>query len=382
MKLLLKISLPILLVFLAFLGAKKMISDKPELQSKTPAIIIPKVSTSKVSPATHSPAVTSFGTVQSYFETTLTPQVAGAITDVSSIFRAGELVQKGDLLATIDSTDYQATLARETATLANHLRQLEEEKIRASQAQSDWKASGRTLTSASDFVLRKPQLSAAEANVSSSRATLKKAQTDIQRCSIIAPFDAVVVQRNASIGNYASPQSSLGRLISTDRAEVRLPLTAEQSTRIQLPSKGRDAIDITLTSPTTTKHTWSAKLIRTEPVVDPQNQVVYVIAEIENPYSSATPLPVGTFVNASIPTLSLEKTLKIQEQALVNDSYIWIIGSDEKLVKAPAQRLHSHQGYAYITLSPSSLVAPFTVVTRPLSNFRSGMKVRADSLDQ
>lgn len=379
MKLLLKILVPILLLVCAVLGAKMMIASKPKLQSKTPPAVIPKVSVNIVSPATHSPPVTSFGTVQSYFETTLTPQVAGAITHVTPSFRVGKLVKKGDLLASIDSTDYQATLARETAALANNQRQLEEENIRAAQAKSDWLASGRSLSSASEFVLRKPQLAAAKANVSSSKATLNKAQTDILRCSIIAPFDAVVAQRNASIGNYATPQSPLGRLISIEKSEIRLPLTAEQSARILLPSSTNAETTIQLTSPTVSNHSWPATLKRTEPVIDPQNQVRYVIAEIESPYSGEKPLPVGTFVNASIPSLPLEKTLKIQQQSLVNDSFIWAVSAENKLIKLSAKRLHSHQGNAYIKLVEPSLEAPFTIVTRPLSNFRSGMKVSSEA---
>ena len=218
MKTIVKIIVPVLLVVLAYLGAKQMIASKPELQSQQPAAVIPQVSTIKVSPDTHSPPIKSFGTVQSYFETTLTPQVAGSITQVSPLFRVGQLVKKGDILATLDNSDYLAILARESANLANNQRQLEEEKIRAKQARSDWKASGRALESASSFVLRTPQLTAAKANVTSSEATLKKAQIDIERCSITAPFDAIVTSRNASVGNFANQQSPLGKLIATEKA--------------------------------------------------------------------------------------------------------------------------------------------------------------------
>lgn len=379
MKTILKIALPLLVIAAAYFGAKKMIANKPEPRSKQPAAAVPQVSTVTVNPSSHNPPVHSFGNIQSYFETTLTPQVAGAISSVSPDFRVGELVKKGTVLATIDKTDYQAIVARESAALASNQRQLAEEEIRADQAKSDWLASGRPLKNASDFVLRKPQLAAAEANVQSSLSAHKKALTDIERCSIIAPFDAVVTQRNASVGNYANSQSPLGRLIATQRAEVRLPLTPDQAARIQLPAANHVPLPISLSSPTHATQQWQATLTRTEPIVDPQNQVIYVIAEIANPYSGDVPLSVGTFVNATIPTKPLVNTLELPETALVNDDFVWAVDASNKLVKIQATRLHSTQNKAYIQLTESALKPPFTIVSRPLTNFRTGMKVSIET---
>lgn len=379
MKTILKILVPLLLIALSYTVAKQMIANKPERQSKQPPTVIPTVATVRVAPATHRPPVSTFGTVQSYFETTLTPLVSGAITQVSPQFRVGALVKKGDTLATIDSTDYQAILARESATLATNKRQLAEEKIRAKQAQSDWLASGRALEKASAFVLREPQLAAAKSSIESSIAAHQKALTDIQRCSITAPFDAIITQRNASIGNHANSQSPLGRLIATERAEIRLPLTPSQAARIQLPSQDNANTEISLTSPTKPGHTWLATLKRTEPVIDPQNQVIYVIAEIEAPYSSDTPLTVGTFVNAQIPSKALELALEIPEEALINDSFLWAVDSSDELIKLDVTRLHSHLGKAYVQVVSAPIEAPYSIVSRPLTNFRSKMKVSQES---
>jgi RND family efflux transporter MFP subunit len=378
-KLVLKIIIPLLVLFAAFGLAKKMIASKPPLKSKQPPTVIPTVTALTVDIGTHSTPIVTFGTVTSYFETIVSPQVSGNINFVADTFRVGREVSKDTILARIDTTDYEAILARESATLTTNNRTLEEEIIRSKQAEEDWIASGRQLSSASPFVLRKPQLAAALASISSSKAAINKAQADIDRCTLKAPFDAVISARSASVGNYATSQTPLGTLVATEMAEIRLPLTPEQAARIEIPNKSTKPSTITLTSPTKPEAEWSALLSRTVPVIEPTNQVVFVIAEISQPYSGENTLPIGTFVNASIPAKEISEAMEIPEVALVNDSYLWAIDPEMKLVKINAKRLHSHNGMAYVNLIESALDPPLRIVSRPLTNFRTGMLVKTSS---
>ncbi|PQJ27774.1 efflux RND transporter periplasmic adaptor subunit [Rubritalea profundi] len=376
MKLVLKILIPLLILLAARGVAIKMIGSKPLLKSKQPPAVVPTVSTLTVGLDTHSPPVLTFGTVKSYFETAITPQVSGNITFVADTFRVGREVSKGTVLARIDTTDYEAILAREAATLSTNNRTLEEEIIRSKQAEGDWKASGRELSSASPFVLRKPQLAAALASIAASEAAKNKAQTDIDRCTLKAPFDAVISERSASIGNYATSQKPLGTLVATEMAEIRLPLTPEQAARIELPNKSTEPSSIILTSPTKPGAEWTATLSRTDPIIDPTNQVVFVIAEITHPYKGKASLPIGTFVRATIPTKEVPEAMEVPEVALVNDSYLWVVDSEMKLVKINTQRIHSHKGMAYLKLIDPGLTPPLKIVSRPLTNFRTGMLVK------
>jgi len=377
MKPVVKILVPLLILAGAFLLGKFLISTKEEPTSKKPKPALPVVDVLSVKPGTHEPPVISYGTVQSYFQTTVTPEVSGKITEVSQKFRVGEMVKKGDLLAKIDATDFTSALAAQQANMALQERTLAEEAILAKQAAEDWVASGRKLENATDFVLRKPQLAAAKANISSASESVKKAIVDIERTRITAPYDAVVTARTASVGNLATSQVSLGTLVATEKAEIRLPLTGEQVARITMPGgdQSKETV-VTLTSPSKKDAEWSAVLTRTEPTVDPQNQVTYVIAEIDNPYSGAVPLAVGTFVNASIPAASIKDTYKIPEAAVVNDTYVWVISNEEKIIRATATRLHSHADYVYVKISGDDLTPPLRIVSRPLSNFRTGTTVK------
>lgn len=373
-----KIIVPLLILVGAFFLGKYLISLKEKPKSKQPEAVIPVVDVVMVSPDTHKPRVMSFGTVQSYFETIVVPQVSGSITEVAKKFRVGEVVKKGDLLVTLDATDFQTALATEQANFALQKRTLVEEEILAKQAAEDWLESGRKLDSASDFVLRKPQLTTAKANIASAEAAIKKAIADIERTRLTSPYDAVVTASTASVGNFATSQTQLGILVATERAEIRLPLTAEQVAQVKMPGldKGGGAT-VHLSHPNHKNIEWSAKLVRREPTVDPQNQVTHVIVEIENPYTAmAEPLAIGSFVNASIPAKPIENVYKIPEAALVNDAHIWVLDEESKLLRLPAERAHSAEGFVYVRVSSESIAPPLRIVSRPLSNFRSATKVR------
>lgn len=393
MKILLKLIIPIVFIVLAFLFVKVLVSKKRPDIERVAQVIAPQVDVIELKPNDHQPPILSYGTVQSYFETTLTPQVSGQIIEVADAFRVGNMVKKRDLLALIDDTDYEAVLARESSSLVDARRTLLEEEIKAKQAAKDWAASGRDLSSASDFVLRKPQLKAARARIESATAAEAKAKADIKRAMIRAPYDAVVIERMASVGNYASPQQALGKLVATEKVEVRLPLTSDQAAIVALPrmldgapEQSKEMQKVVFSSAARGGGMWEGELVRTEPSIDPKNQVTYVIAEIKKPYhAEPEPLVVGAFVNARIPGRVINDSYKVPEAALVNDSYLWIVGDGDKLCRVEAQRVYGYETNVYLRISDQALKAsdlapPLRVITRPLATFKHGKEVKPVSM--
>ena len=394
MKTIINIIIPLAIIAGAVLGYKSMKASKEPPKSKQPPIIIPVITTIDITRQDHTPPIITFGTVQSQFETNLIAQVPGKITFVSPDFRVGNSIPAKTVLLRIDDTDYQAALAQAQYNLTLAERTLAEETILAKQAADDWILSGRQLKNASDFALRKPQLKAAQANVIATKATIKKSQEDINRTEIKAPFDAIITNLSSSIGNFATTQTSLGTLLSSKTAEVRLPLTTEQSSRLQRPEENK-LLTIKLTTPTSPGTSWSAKLVRTEPSIDPRNQITFIIAEIDNPYTTnERPLPIGTFVNAEIPAKTIKNSYKVPETSLVDDSFIWSVTTqnpisknkppEEKqkatLKKNRILRIHSQDGQAYIHINEPKTPKTITIATRPLTNFKPNNEVKPEPL--
>ncbi len=369
MKILPKIILPLVLLGLAFLGFQMLKDSKQDPPSRQPEEITSEAEVIEVSPSEHRPQVESFGTVQAHFQTTLTPQISGLIVEVSPDFRVGKIVPRGTTLIWIDEKSYKSLLTQQESNLADAELVYAEEKIRAEQAIEDWKASGRDLDKASDFVLRKPQLKAALAKIESMKASIRKAKGDIGRTMINAPFDAIVTSMTASVGNLANEQQPVGSLVATELVEVRLPLTPEQAARVDLSSEK----DVTLTSPTKPGHEWKGPIARIGPTIG-ESQTLTAIVEVKKPFDGEH-LSIGLFVNARLEAKPLPSALKVPEAALVNDSYLWALDENDKLVQLFAERLASEAGNLFVRLNDPSLSPPFRIISRPLANFEPGQKV-------
>jgi len=378
MKIIIQILLPLILVAGAIQIALTLVAGKPDPKSKQPKIAIPFVEADTFLRKTHATKVESFGTIKVYDESIIASQVSGRITEFNDVFRVGKLVKKGTVIAQIEQSDFKTILANQLSSVASAKQVLAEENVRSQQAKDDWELSGRNIDKASDFVLRKPQLIAAEAKLQSAHEAVKKAQLDLTRTTIKAPFDGIVLSRKITSGRFVSPQITIGEMVSADKAEIRIPLTATQKIRLigkQLP------IDITLFDPQRPDSSWKATITRLDPSVDPKNQVSYSIAEVNSPYSEnpAERLAIGTFVTVHIPSSDIPNAFALPESALINDQFVWTVQQDEKLKKSTlkkikAKRIYSKEGISYCTLESDD--QKIKVITRPLTSFIDNMEVR------
>ncbi|MDF1714167.1 MAG: efflux RND transporter periplasmic adaptor subunit [Akkermansiaceae bacterium] len=370
-----KLILPLLLIAAAFFGFKKCAASRPEPKTKPVKEVVTTVEIFETSPEVHSPPVETFGTVQPYFESTLTPQISGLIVRVAPEFRVGEIVRKGLPLIDIDDRSYKSLLIQQEANLAKAELAYAEEKTQAEQAREDWLESGRKVEDASEFVLRIPQITSALAEIESMKASVRKAKADLARTQIFAPFDAIVTSRTASLGNLASEQQPIGSLVAIEKAEVRLPLNPDQLVRVDLSSP----VDVVLRSPARPGLEWQGTIVRTDPSLT-GNQTTIAIAEVTSPFSEGqTPLSIGLFVNATVTATDLPPSLKVPESAFVNDSFLWALDDEERLLQLPAKRLAASGRDIFLKISDHQSEPPFRIVSRPLATFQSGQKVTPSS---
>jgi len=107
MNILIRLVVVALILLLAYGVRLKLIASKPEPKSQKITEVVPLVDVIEVSLEKHLPDIKSFGTVRSFFETTLSSEVEGKIISVSPSFKVGELVPAGEILVTIDSADFE-----------------------------------------------------------------------------------------------------------------------------------------------------------------------------------------------------------------------------------------------------------------------------------
>ncbi len=338
--------LPIFLVVgsVFLLIAFAALRQPPPAEEKPPVAQL--VDTVTVSQQSLVYSIKSQGTVEPRTETTLVPEVAGKVVKLSPVFVAGGFFQAGEVLMEIDPSDYQAALTLAEANLANAQAQVAEERARTEQARKDWEnlngLIGGSGKQPNTLVLREPQLAQSEANVKAMQAALQRAQRDMQRTKISLPYAGLVKNRQVDLGQYVSLGTTLGTTFAVDVAEIRLPLTENDLSYVQLPDTMRRSEQVQFTpvilstSNNRSQQTWNAKIVRTEGVVDAATRVTYAVAVVEDPYgllgtNRSTPLRVGTFVNAEIEGVSAYDVVALPRSSLREDGKILIADADNKL---------------------------------------------------
>lgn len=341
-----KILLPLGLVILTVVLVSVIKGNPPESKRGKPSKASQMtVETQTLQPQAYQVMVKSFGTVAPRTQTQLSAQVQGKITYVSEKFRAGGFFKSGDVLVELDNRDYLAEVNIAKASYVSATQSLAEEKARVKQAVADWKRLGNG-SSASDLVLRKPQLEAAQAKMLSSQAQLDKAKLALERTKIIAPYSGRILKKNVDIGQVVSGNTVLASIYATDVVEVRLPISNKDLALVDLPEEFQNATtdiaptaplksDVKLTSDLNGNQSWNASLVRTEGAIDTESQQLYVIAQIANPYlrnvSGNGQVKIGQYVTAEITGRVVENALVIPSSAIYQGSYVYIVDSENLL---------------------------------------------------
>lgn len=309
--------------FAGFSAMKKPPEEK-EAVDNTPIVAVETVT---VEPMRLT--VDSYGVVMPKYETQLIAQVTGQIVELSDTFVRGGFIKKGQLLARIDPSDYEAALIDAQATLASAQAALQKERAQGKVAEEEWKRI--TDSSPTELSLRKPQLAQELARVKAAKASILRAQRNLERTEIIAPYDAMIDSREIGLGSFVTTGAPVGKLLGTDIAEVRLPVADNQ---LQfLIDQGQNA-EVELSGTYAGQpQSWTAQIARSEGVVDNKSRMSFLVAEIKDPYGlnhQQPPIRFGAYVTADIFGINIERASTIPSY-LINKGRVPLLDEESKL---------------------------------------------------
>jgi len=383
MKKSIKILIPVAIFSVLFLLAMLIRANPPEARQRTaPAKRDLIVSAIKVQAQTYQVQLESYGTVQPRTRTTLTAQVSGQVVYVNPNVRDGGFFEKGDVLASIDTRDYQANVHIAQSILMDAFQVLSETKARSVQAQEDWENLGNE-GDPPELVIQIPQLEAAKARVTSAKATLQKAELELERTRITAPFAGRVLQKSAAIGQVVSVNSSIAEIYATDYIEIRLPIRNRDLEFVDLPETYRGEavasheINVQIVSELVGKTQWDAKLVRTESAIDESARQLHVIAQIDDPFAKALngkpQLKIGQYVTARLTGSELRNVFVIPNATIYQGSYVYI-AENGLLKRTDVDIAWQNENDAIIG---SGLKDGDILITTPLGQVTSGIRVSA-----
>jgi RND family efflux transporter MFP subunit len=307
-------------------------------------------------------------------------QVGGKITGIAPAFIEGGRFSPGEVLLTIEATDYRAAVDERRARVAAARVDLE-------QALADADVARKQLLgqeNPSPLALKKPQVARAEAALKASETALALAETNLERTRLSLPFTGRVESQSADLGQFVNPGKVLGTVFGTDMAEVRLALTHNQLSALGVPIGFHGGAGGGL--PTTlsammggTQHRWQGYLNRLDAAIDPTTRTVYGTVSIDDPYGTANsasgmPLAAGLYVDAEIQGRPFVDTVQIAAEGLRAGNEVFVLSEEGLLEVRQIEVLHRNRD---IIMVGTGIEAGDQIIVSAIRNPVSGMRLEA-----
>jgi len=174
------------------------------------------------------PTRESFAEVVSLNESRLAAEAAGMVRQWHA--DVGASVKSGDLLLSLDDRDAKLSLAQAKAATGAMQARLDLAQSHAKRAQE---LSFTGFVSKEALSLRQTELALAQAELASAQAQQDLASRQLEKMQLFAPFDGVIVERHAQVGEKL-PAGTLAFVLTDPSAvEVQSLLSADQIAGLQ-----------------------------------------------------------------------------------------------------------------------------------------------------
>ena len=206
----LQVLLPLVVLAGAAGAAYVMYLNRPPVETQAPVVEPPGVRVQRVSYETTTLSISSQGTVQPRTSSQLVPEISGPVVEVARSFAVGGFFEAGDVLLRIDPYDYQQAVIAGQAQLAQAELRLAQEEAEAEVARREWNELGRGTANA--LTLRQPQVDDARAAVAAAEAALDRADRDLERAEIKAPYAGRVQSKDVDVGQFVTKGNPIARV--------------------------------------------------------------------------------------------------------------------------------------------------------------------------
>lgn len=269
------------------------------------------------------------GAVAPVYTVTLQSQISGYLTKV--LYKEGDMVHQGDVLAEIDPRPYQvqlesgeAALARDQATLTN--------------AQVDLK---RYQTLVPERAVPEQQLATQEATVKSDAAQVQSDQAQIDTaklnltyCHVMAPITGRVGLRLIDPGNYVQPSSALVVITQLQPITVVFPIPEDSLPPVITRWRAGQRLSVEALD-RNMKHLATGYLSTIDNQIDPTTGTVKLRATFQNADLALFP---NQFVNARLLVQEKQGVTLVPSAAIQRNSeqtYVWFVKPDSTVTVRP-----------------------------------------------
>jgi HlyD family secretion protein len=283
---------------------------------------VPDVTTDVVSRGSIVSVVSTSGTVEAVTTVQVGTQVSGTVRDLYADFNS--LVKKGQVLARLEPSLYEAEILQVRANLVRAEAEVERLRVAVGDAETKLNRARQlaerqliptTELEAAEVALRsaEAQRRSAEAQVTQARASLSQAEVNLQKTVITSPIDGIVIARNVDVGQTvaASLQAPTLFEIAADMRQMQIKASVDEADVGQV--KHGQPVRFTVDAYPGNEFTGVVQQVRLNPVVE-QNVVTYAaIISAANPDLKLRP---GMTANVTVEIARKEEVLRVPSAAL------------------------------------------------------------------
>ncbi len=320
-----------------------------------------------------------FGRVVAQQRTLLMAEASGEILYIAPELRVGGQFKKGQLLLRIDDARYQAELAIARASLTESQENFAEQQALAEQARQAWLLSGQK-GEPGDRVLRKPQLTAAAAQVESAKSSLKLASLSLAKTRLVAPFEGSVAALNVEKGQAVSSGAEIATLIADSAPEIEVALHQRDLSYLSHSAGDHStAMDKPSVSIVDQTGQYTGFLVRTAAELDSATQQLMATVQLDASQGTNTVWPrVGSLVEVAVEGKTLKDAIVIPNTSVYQSRYVYLV------VDGRLQRREVALGWQddRFSVVEKGLETGDQLVVTPLGQVTSGTLVTVASADR
>jgi RND family efflux transporter MFP subunit len=266
------------------------------------------------------------GSVQPEKRADLRAEVAAVVTQV--LKENGEPVKRGDLLVRLDDTAIRESLqsaqaSERAAQQAYDQAQRQVERLKTLQAQG--------MTSAQALDDAEGRRNAAQSELAAARARVVSAQQQLRRTEVRAPFDGVVSERKASVGDTAQVGKELLKVIDPRSMRFEGLVSADRMAEIKLGQPVRFRIN------GVEGVEFAGKVQRVDASANAVTRQVEVLVSFDD--AAQAPRVAGLYAEGRIES-GVNAMPMLAESSIVRSgeaAHVWRVSKDGKLAKAAVQ---------------------------------------------
>jgi RND family efflux transporter MFP subunit len=301
--------------------------------------------------------IRAMGTVRPAREATIRPRVSGMIVEQSPSFEPGGFVREGEFLLQIERTDYEQALLQRQSEVAQAEAALQIELGDQAVAREELELLEIDIPEINrDLILRIPQVNRARAELRSAEAAVERAELDLSRTRLAAPFDGHITERYVSMGNNVSEGDELAMFVGASEYWVELSVPVSSLRWIEAAGDGGAGSAAVVRAP----RAWGAEATRAGEVarrvgaLEEGSRLAQVIVRVPDPLAmspelaGAPELILGAYVDVEIRGRAIENAVVIDRDAVREGDVVWVMGDDDRLEIRPVEIAYRGRDTVYV----------------------------------